>query len=93
MMELAGGQMTGTLGREVISTRQRKIAELGSEPIVRRAVCLNWARTDPREPRVGNCPRPPGHVEHVAGGEGDVAQAVQARMQHGGDVSAHGGFS
>ena len=28
MMELAGGQMTGTLGREVISTRQRKIAEL-----------------------------------------------------------------
>ena len=33
------------------------------------------------------------HVEHVAGGEGDVAQAVQARMQHGGDVSAHGGFS
>ena len=28
MMELAGGKMTGTLGREVISTRQRKIAEL-----------------------------------------------------------------
>ena len=28
MMELAEGQMTGTLGREVISTRQRKIAEL-----------------------------------------------------------------
>ena len=27
-MELAGGKMTGTLGREVISTRQRKIAEL-----------------------------------------------------------------
>ena len=28
MMELAEGKMTGTLGREVISTRQRKIAEL-----------------------------------------------------------------
>ena len=28
MMELAEGQMAGTLGREVISTRQRKIAEL-----------------------------------------------------------------
>ena len=28
MMELAGGKMAGTLGREVISTRQRKIAEL-----------------------------------------------------------------
>ena len=28
MMELAEGQMMGTLGREVISTRQRKIAEL-----------------------------------------------------------------
>ena len=27
-MGLAGGKMTGTLGREVISTRQRKIAEL-----------------------------------------------------------------
>ena len=27
-MELAGGKMAGTLGREVISTRQRKIAEL-----------------------------------------------------------------
>ena len=33
---------------------------LSSETIVRRAVCLNWARTDPREPRVGNRPRPPG---------------------------------
>ena len=73
--------------------RGAQCVSLSSEPIVRRAVCLNWARTDPREPRVGNCPRPPGHVEHVAGGEGDVAQAVQARMQHGGDVSAHGGFS
>ena len=35
---------------------------LSSETIVRRAVCLNWARTDPREPRVGNRPRPPGPV-------------------------------
>ena len=36
MMELAGGQMTGTLGREVISTRQRKIAELAQrEPKLR----------------------------------------------------------
>ena len=46
---------------------------------------------------LGGKPELPGdglvHVEHVAGGEGDVAQAVQARMQHGGDVSAHGGFS
>ena len=33
------------------------------------------------------------HVEHVAGGQGDVADAVQAGMQGGGDVAAHGGFA
>ena len=30
-MELAEGQIAGTLGREVISTRQRKIAELAQK--------------------------------------------------------------
>ena len=56
--------MAGTLGREVISTRPRKIAELGatsSEAIIRGAGCPNWARPDLWEPRVGNCPRPPDH--------------------------------
>ena len=79
--------MTGTLGREVISTRQRKIAELArrepkltlgvtcgafwtdgcetdvplsSKAIVRGAGCPSWARPELWEPRVGNCPRPPG---------------------------------
>jgi hypothetical protein len=33
---------------------------LSSETIVRGAGCLNWASPDLREPRVGNCPRPPG---------------------------------
>ena len=41
--------------------RGAQCVPLSSEAIVRRAVCLNWARTDPWEPRVGNCPRPPGH--------------------------------
>ena len=33
---------------------------LSSETIVRGAGCLNWASPDLWEPRVGNCPRPPG---------------------------------
>ena len=33
------------------------------------------------------------HVEHVTGGQGDVADAVQAGMQGGGDMAAHGGFA
>ena len=45
----------------------------------------------------GGQPQLPGdglvHVEDVAGGERDVADAVQAGMQGGGDVSAHGGLA
>ena len=45
----------------------------------------------------GGQPQFPGdglvHVEHVAGGQGDVAHPIQAGMQGGGDVSAHGGFA
>ena len=33
------------------------------------------------------------HVEDVSGGQADVAHPVQARMQGGGDVAAHGGFA
>lgn len=35
---------------------------LSSEIIVRGAGCLSRARPEPREPRVGNCPRPPGRI-------------------------------
>ena len=35
---------------------------LSSETIVRGAGCLNWASPDLWEPRVGNCPRPPGRL-------------------------------
>ena len=44
-VELAEGQMAGTLGREVISTRRRKVAE-GCESIARGAGCSNGARPD-----------------------------------------------
>ena len=33
------------------------------------------------------------HVEHVAGGQGDVAHPIQAGMEGCGDVAAHGGFA
>ena len=33
------------------------------------------------------------HVEDVSGGEADVAHPIQARMQGGGDVAAHGGLA
>ena len=33
------------------------------------------------------------HVEDVAGGQGDVAHPIQAGMQGGGDVTAHGGLA
>ena len=33
------------------------------------------------------------HVEDVAGGQGDVVDAVQARMEVGGDVPADGGLA
>ena len=46
---------------------------------------------------LGGKPQLPGdglvHVEDVAGGQGDVADAVQAGMQCGGDVAAYGGFA
>ena len=46
---------------------------------------------------LGGKPQLPGdglvHVEHVAGGERHVAHPMQAGMQVGGDVAAHGGFA
>ena len=40
--------------------RRAQCVPLSSETIVRGAGCLSRACPDPREPRVGNCPRPPG---------------------------------
>ena len=40
--------------------RRAQCVPLSSETIVRGAGCLSWARPELREPRVGNCPRPPG---------------------------------
>ena len=46
---------------------------------------------------LGGEPQLPGdglvHVEDVAGGERDVAHPIQAGMQGGGDVAAHGGLA
>ena len=48
------------------------------------------------EARERSTPRPssPGdgrvHVEHVAGGQGDVVQAIQTWMELCGEMSAHG---
>ena len=33
------------------------------------------------------------HVEHVAGGEGDIVDAVQTGMEVGGDLAADGGLA
>src|SRR5437870_10513426 len=54
------GKMTGTPSPGTISTRLHRIAKLSdSEPLIRRAGCVNRARPDPWEPRVGNCPGQP----------------------------------
>ena len=72
---LCEGQMARTSSREVISTRQAKLANLAflgqrvrdgvnspprSDSIARGAGCSNWASPDLWEPRAGNCPWPPG---------------------------------
>ncbi len=42
------------------SARSAQCVPLRSESMARGAGCSNGARPDPWEPRVGNCPRPPG---------------------------------
>ena len=94
MMERAEGQMAGTLGREVISTRQRKIAELAQrEPKLTLTTLAHhvddgWMREAYRRIRkdaAAACGRSDGGaVRGRPGGEPDgVARTVQVRTVSG----------
>ena len=57
-------------------TSRAQCVPLSSETIVRGAGCPNWARPDLREPRVGNCPRPPGYSFQPRVAEVGVARTL-----------------
>ena len=63
------GEMPRTPSLDTISTGRRRIAsqgrgcEVAGEFVARRAVCLNWACTDPWGAEVGNRPGLPDQLE------------------------------
>ena len=68
------GQLSGLL---------REVGDFDSDGMIGRgAGALDAEAESPDDGRV--------HVEHVAGGQGDVVHAIQAGMELCGEVSAHG---